>query len=55
MCNYHSEEGVDIVEVGIFTPGDDIATFEVNGFKCGIEICYDVHYEELAKTYRRAG
>ncbi|KAJ6639595.1 Omega-amidase NIT2, partial [Pseudolycoriella hygida] len=34
---------------------NDIATFQVNGFKCGIEICYDIHYEELAKTYRRAG
>ena len=55
MCNYHSEEGVDIVEVGIFSPGNDLATFQVNGFKCGIEICYDVHFEELAKAYRRSG
>lgn len=55
LCNYHSKEGVDIVEVGIFSPGDDLATFQVNGFKCGIEICYDVHFEELAKAYRRSG
>lgn len=55
MCNYHSEEGVNIVEVDIFKPGNEIATFQVNGIKCGIEICYDVHFEELAKTYRKAG
>ncbi len=35
-------------EQQIFTAGDAIPLFEINGFKLGIQLCYDVHFPELA-------
>ena len=31
----------------IFTAGDAIPLFDINGFKLGIQLCYDVHFPEL--------
>lgn len=35
-------------EQQIFTAGDTIPLFDINGFKLGIQLCYDVHFPELA-------
>ncbi len=32
----------------IFTAGDAIPLFDINGFKLGIQLCYDVHFPELS-------
>lgn len=55
LCDIHFENGVDIVEVNRFSPGNDMTTFEVNGIKCGVAICYDGFFEEFIKMYTKAG
>lgn len=35
--------------------GDQLATFDINEFKIGLGICYDIRFEELAKVYRKMG
>lgn len=55
MCDIHFENESDIVEVNRFTPGENTTTFEVNGIKCGVAICYDAFFDEFIKTYRKAG
>lgn len=55
MCDVHFDNGDKIVEVGTLTPGDDITTFQLNGFKCGIAICYDGCFDEFIKLYGKAG
>ncbi|MCR9295986.1 MAG: carbon-nitrogen hydrolase family protein [bacterium] len=36
-----------------YTPGDHFATFEVNGVKCGLLICYDIRFPELYRQYKK--
>ena len=38
-------------EKDFFTTGNRIALFEVNGFRCGILICYDFRFPELTRLY----
>lgn len=38
-----------------YSPGDHFTTFEINGVKCGILICYDVRFPELYREYRKLG
>jgi len=35
-------------EKKIFSPGDSIPLFEINGVKFGIQLCYDTHFPELS-------
>lgn len=42
-------------ESSVLTPGNQVTTFEMDGIKCGLAICYDVYFEEFAKLYRIAG
>lgn len=56
LCDIHYEKGnVDIVEVGILSPGNDITTFLIDGIKCGLAICYDVEFDEFIKIYGKVG
>lgn len=55
MCDIHLENDVDIVEVDKLSAGNDITTFHVNGFKCGVAICYDANFDEFVKLYGKAG
>ncbi len=38
-----------------YSPGDHFVTFDVNGVKCGLLICYDVRFPELYREYRKLG
>ncbi|HVZ63775.1 MAG TPA: carbon-nitrogen hydrolase family protein [Lacunisphaera sp.] len=38
-----------------YTPGDHFVTFAVRGWKCGVLICHDFRYPELARQYARLG
>lgn len=42
-------------ESSALTPGNNVTTFEIDGTKCGLAICYDMYFEEFAKLYRKAG
>lgn len=55
LCDIHLENDVDIVEVDKLTAGNDVTTFHVNGFKCGVAICYDANFDEFVKLYGKAG
>ncbi len=38
-----------------YSPGDHFVTFDVNGVKCGLLICYDVRFPELNRQYAKQG
>ena len=38
-----------------YSPGDHFVTFDVNGVKCGLLICYDVRFPELYRQYAKLG
>ncbi len=38
-----------------YTPGDHFVTFELNGLKCSLLICYDVRFPELYRELYRMG
>ncbi len=39
----------------VFTPGDQLVTFKLDGVKAGIIICYDVRFLEWVRMYALAG
>jgi predicted amidohydrolase len=38
-----------------YSPGDHFVTFEVNGVRCGLLICYDIRFPELYREYQKLG
>jgi predicted amidohydrolase len=38
-----------------FTAGDGIATFSLDGMKCGLAICYDLRFPSLFRIYAKEG
>jgi deaminated glutathione amidase len=38
-----------------FSPGDHFVVFDLNGVKCGLQICYDVRFPELYRQYAKLG
>ena len=38
-----------------YSPGDHFVTFDLNGVKCGLLICYDVRFPELYREYKKLG
>ncbi|KAG5894994.1 hypothetical protein JTB14_014880 [Gonioctena quinquepunctata] len=42
-------------ESDVFTPGNELVTFDFYGVKVGIGICYDMRFEEHAKLYGLMG
>lgn len=39
-------------DLNYFSPGDHFVTFQLNGVKCGLLICYDIRFPELYREYR---
>ncbi|MGD8992504.1 MAG: nitrilase-related carbon-nitrogen hydrolase [Desulfobacterales bacterium] len=42
-------------ESQIFTAGDAVPLFDINGFKLGIQLCYDAHFPELSTRMATEG
>ncbi|RZT16483.1 carbon-nitrogen hydrolase family protein [Fictibacillus sp. BK138] len=38
-----------------YTSGNYFCTFEINGVKCGAQICHDYRYPELYRVYKKKG
>lgn len=51
MAIYHGDDGTELDETKVFAAGDNMTTFDVNGVKCGVAICYDACFEEFIKMY----
>lgn len=42
-------------EPKLYCRGDGLKTFELEGWKCGISICFDIRFPRLFETYKKAG
>lgn len=42
-------------EAAIYRPGEALVTFDINGFKSGVMICYDGDFPEMARSYSNLG
>ena len=42
-------------DLAYYSPGDHFVTFEVNGVRCGVLICYDIRFPELYRVYSTKG
>ena len=40
-------DGLEYKESEVYTPGDKIVTYEIDGVKIGCAICYDIRFSEL--------
>jgi deaminated glutathione amidase len=43
------------MDLKFYSPGDHAATFEVDGHRCGVLICYDYRFPELYRDLKRRG
>jgi predicted amidohydrolase len=39
----------------VFTPGEKLVTFELEGWKCGLSTCFDIRFPRLFETYKKVG
>lgn len=42
-------------EPNVYTPGDNLVTFELEGWKCGLSTCFDIRFPRLFEAYSKAG
>jgi len=42
-------------EPTFYKPGKNLVTFDINGYKCGIMICYDGDFPEMTRSYANLG
>jgi predicted amidohydrolase len=42
-------------EKAIFTAGEKFTTFELNGYQCGLSICYDIEFPETTRDMAKQG
>lgn len=47
--------GIRFKESETLSAGNKLAFLDLDGFKIGIGICYDIRFEELARIYRNNG
>jgi len=50
-----TQEGTQYHESKTVKPGEDIATYEIDGFKVGCAICYDIRFASLFLALEKAG
>ena len=42
-------------EPDVYTAGDELVTFELEGWKCGLSTCFDIRFPRLFEAYKKAG
>lgn len=42
-------------EPNVYTSGDSLTIFELEGWKCGLSTCFDIRFPRLFETYGKAG
>lgn len=55
MFDIDVKGGIRFKESDALSPGNNLAILNLDGFKIGIGICYDIRFEELARIYRNNG
>ena len=56
LCNYRKTHLFGELDRGMFSPGaDDFPVFELNGWKLGVLICYDLEFPENTRRLALAG
>jgi len=45
--------GITFIESSVLSSGNELSTFDMNGIKIGLGICYDLRFSEMAKLYRK--
>lgn len=54
LANIKIENVCDIDETSL-SAGDHVTTFDLDGIKCGVAICYDINFDDYIKLYRKEG
>lgn len=47
--------GCRFKESDVFTAGKDFTTFNIGNFKIGVNVCFDIRFDEMARVYRMMG
>lgn len=55
MFDIDVKGGIRFKESDALSPGNNLAILNLDGFKIGIGICYDIRFDELARIYRNNG
>jgi len=56
LAHYRKTHLFGDLDRGLFAPGDDLlAQFELAGLTCGLAICYDMEFPEVARAHADAG
>lgn len=55
MFDITGPDGTGYRESALYGPGRDLATFEAEGTRFGLSICYDMRFPEMFLALRRAG
>ena len=42
-------------EPDVYTPGDSLVMFELEGWRCGLSTCFDIRFPRLFEVYKKAG
>ena len=51
----HLENGQHVRESDVFTPGRSPIIADIEGWRCGFAICYDLRFPELFRHYSKRG
>lgn len=49
------KDGTIVRESDMYTPGDEPVICDLEGWKCGLSICYDLRFPELFRAYSQTG
>lgn len=56
LTHYHKNHLFsDSPEPELYAPGADLAVFELDGWKIGVSICFDIRFPRLFEAYKAAG
>lgn len=55
LFNAYLSDGTAILESKTFRAGKELVSTQLEGWRCGLSICYDIRFPELYRHYSREG
>jgi len=56
LAVYHKNHlFTESAEPEVFSPGAELAVFELDGWRCGLSTCFDIRFPRLFEAYKKAG